>query len=153
MADQAALNDIQLTPATEQDFPAVRHLIHLAKINPTGLDWHRFLVAKTNDGRIIGCGQVKPHRDGSLELASIATLPEFRRQGIASMIIHHLIDKNPGTLYLTCRSGLGGFYELFEFKVVPTEEMPPYFKRISRLASVIMKVGMAGETLLVMKRA
>jgi hypothetical protein len=48
---------------------------------------------------------------------------------------------------------LGEFYELFDFKVVPTEEMPPYFKRISRLASVIMKVGMAGETLLVMKRA
>ena len=146
------MNDFQLSQATQEDFPAIRQLIHMAKINPTGLDWHRFLVAKTSDGQIIGCGQVKPHGDGILELASIATLPEFRRQGIASKIIHHLIDKNPGTLYLTCRSGLGGFYAKFEFKVVPTEEMPPYFKRISRLASVMMKVGMAGETLLVMKR-
>ena len=146
------MNDFQLTPASEQDFPAVRQLIHLARINPTGLDWHRFLVAKTSDGQIVGCGQIKPHGDGTLELASIATLPEYRRLGIASAIIQHLIDNNPGTLYLTCRSGLGGFYERFKFKVVPAEEMPPYFKRISRLASVMMKVGMAGETLLVMKR-
>lgn len=145
------MNDFQLTPATEQDFPAIRRLIHMAKINPTGLDWHRFLVAKTSDGQIIGCGQVKPHGDGTLELASIATLPDFRHQGIASAIIQRLIETNPGTLYLTCRSGLGGFYEQFDFMVVPAEEMPPYFKRISRLASVMMKVGMAGETLLVMK--
>jgi len=144
--------DFKLTPATEHDFPAVRQLIYRSKINPTGLDWQRFLVAKTSDGQIIGCGQVKPHRDGTLELASIATLLEFRRLGIASAIIQHLIDNNPGTLYLTCRSGLRGFYERFKFKVVLTEEMPPYFKRINRLASVMMKVGMAGETLLVMKR-
>jgi len=142
----------QLHPATLEDFPAIRRLIRMVQINPTGLDWHRFVVAKTSEGELIGCGQVKPHGDEIKELASIATMPEYRGQGIAGAIIRHLVETYPGTLYLTCRSGLGTYYEKFGFEVISPDEMPPYFKRISRLASVIMKVGMAGETLLVMKR-
>jgi N-acetylglutamate synthase-like GNAT family acetyltransferase len=144
--------DFQLAPATQEDFPAIRRLIHMVQINPTGLDWRRFWVARIDDGQIIGCGQVKPHRDGTLELASIATVPEYRNQGIAGTMILHLIEAYPGALYLTCRSGLGRFYERFGFMVVGPDEMPSYFKRISQLASVLMKVGRTGETLLVMKR-
>jgi N-acetylglutamate synthase-like GNAT family acetyltransferase len=146
------LNAFTLQPATQEDFPAIRALIRSAQINPTGLDWHRFWVAKLENGSVIGCGQIKPHDDGTQELASIAVVSEFRSQGVASAIIRQLLDIHPGRLYLTCRSGLGPFYERFGFESLSKEDLPPYFNRISRLASVIMKVGLAGDSLLVMRR-
>lgn len=146
------MDDYILMPASETDFPAIRELIHSVQINPTGLDWRRFWIAKTKNGSIIGCGQVKPHGDEILELASIAVVPACRQRGVASAIIWQLLEIYPGTLYLTCRSSLGEFYQRFGFEVVTTHEMPTYFRRISRLMNVVMKVGLAGESLLVMKR-
>jgi N-acetylglutamate synthase-like GNAT family acetyltransferase len=108
-----------LRPATEADFPAIRELIHVANINPTGLDWRRFVLAVTPDGAIIGCGQVKPHHDGSQELASIAVLPERRRQGIAKAIItllltiyihyihaSHFMPHTPRSMSYNCRMAM-----------------------------------------------
>ena len=37
--------EFELRAATEDDFPQIKALIHLVHINPTGLDWRRFLVA------------------------------------------------------------------------------------------------------------
>ena len=121
-------------------------------INPTGLDWRRFVVAVSPQGEVIGCGQVKPHRDGSLELASIAVTPERRGQGVARAIIEHLLAENQGELYLMCRSGLGGLYEKFGFRVIQPDEMPRYFRKISRLVGLVEVLRRDGESLLVMKR-
>jgi ribosomal protein S18 acetylase RimI-like enzyme len=95
---------------------------------------------------------VKPHRDGTWELASIATLPAYQKQGIASRLIEQLLAQHPGTLQLTCMEHMGAFYEQFGFREVPRAEMTPYFKRLSKLASVFLFVGRPGERLLVMKR-
>ena len=141
-----------LRPATEADFPAIRELIHVANINPTGLGWRRFVLAVTPDGAIIGCGQVKPHRDSSQELASMAVLPERRRQGVAKAIITLLLTTYPERLYLTCRFSLGPFYEKFGFRVVSEAEIPRYFRRISRLARVMTALRFFKEGLLVMIR-
>jgi N-acetylglutamate synthase-like GNAT family acetyltransferase len=149
-----------LRPATQADFPAIRALIRAVQINPIGLDWRRFIVAVTPQEAIIGCGQIKPHRDGSRELASIAVVPEWRGRGVARAMIERLVEVSGGAafaeaeavepLYLTCRASLGSFYERFGFRIIQPDEMPPYFRRISRLAR------MAGfvmrEELLVMKR-
>lgn len=141
-----------LRPATQADFPTIRLLIRSVQINPIGLDWRRFIVAVTPNGALIGCGQVKPHRDGSRELASIAVLPGWRGQGVARAIIERLVAAHPGPLYLTCRSSLGAFYERFGFRTIELAEMPPYFRRISRLAKALGIIGLIGENLLVMKR-
>jgi N-acetylglutamate synthase-like GNAT family acetyltransferase len=146
------MDTYSLQPATQEDFPAIRALIRAVQINPTGLDSRRFWVAKLDNGSIIGCGQIKPHNDGTQELASIAVVSEFRRQGVGGAIIRKLLENHPDRLYLTCRSSLGTYYERFGFEKVAQEQMPPYFKRISRLASVIMKVGHTGDSLLVMRR-
>ena len=63
-----------LRPASEEDFPAIRALIRIVGINPTGLDWHRFVVAVTPDDEMIGCGQVNQDAAGvfiSLRLPSM----------------------------------------------------------------------------------
>jgi N-acetylglutamate synthase-like GNAT family acetyltransferase len=143
---------ISLRPATSQDSGAIRRLVISGGINPTGLDWRRFVVAVSPQGEVIGCGQVKPHRDGSLELASIAVTPEWRGQGVARAIIERLLAENPGELYLMCRSSLGGLYEKFGFRVIQEEQMPRYFRKVSRLAGLVEVLRRDGESLLVMKR-
>lgn len=140
-----------LRPASENDFPSIRDLIWQARINPTGLAWRRFMVAVTPDALVIGCGQLKPHKDKSLELASIAVLPEWRGRGIGSALIEHLLSLAPRPVYLTCRAALETYYLRFGFETIPVNEMPPYFRRISRLFRVMRVGGLAGEDLCVMR--
>lgn len=101
---------------------------------------------------MVGCGQVKNHRDGSRELASIAVVPKWRGKGVARAIIEQLIETHPGELYLTCRASLQPFYERFGFKKIESRQMPKYFRRISRLANVMGVLGIVDQELLVMKR-
>jgi len=141
-----------LRSATQQDFQAIKNLIYAVQINPMGLDWRRFGLAVDADDQLVGCGQIKPHKDGSIELASIAVLPEWRKLGVARAIIRHLLKHHPRPLYLTCRSKLRPFYEKFGFKVVtaPTE-LPPYFRRLARLVEVLRQLGITHQRMLVMR--
>ncbi len=124
------MTNFSIQPATKEHQPAIKALIHEANINPMGLKWERFLVALDNDGVLIGCGQVKPHGDGSRELASIAVAREWRNQGIARAIIKELTEQHPLPLWLTCMSRLVPFYEQFGFvEMVDRKQMPPYFRR------------------------
>jgi N-acetylglutamate synthase-like GNAT family acetyltransferase len=149
MAEQT----FQIRPALHGDYPRIRALIYAVKINPMNLDWRRFFVAVSPEGDLVGCGQVKPHRDGSLELASIAVADAWRGRGIARDIIQALLLAHPGELYLTCRSRFAPFYEKFGFQVIGEAQLPPYFRKISRLARVFSSSGLIPGDLLVMRRA
>jgi N-acetylglutamate synthase-like GNAT family acetyltransferase len=143
-----------LRPATHEDFTAIRSLIHKVNINPTGLDWRRFMVATSLDGKIIGCGQIKLHRDGDhqiYELASIAVQPEWRGQGVARALIERLLGDHPGTLYLTCRARLGSFYKRFGFRPIVKDAMPTFYRRLSRFVEIFTQRNPADEKMLVMK--
>ena len=140
-----------LRPARETDDAAIKRLIHSSGINPMGLDWRRFIVAVDDRDRVIGTGQIKPHGKDVRELASIAVLPEYQRQGLARAIIEHLLRDSPRPLYLTCISSLGPLYERFGFKAVDYAEMPRFFQRISKLAGLVFLLANQGEHLLVMK--
>jgi N-acetylglutamate synthase-like GNAT family acetyltransferase len=154
----------QLRPAAEKDAPTIRLLIRQAGINPLGLDWKRFLLAVDETDRCIGCGQIKPHAGGALELASIAVVPEWRGQGVASMIIQALILRSnrfiqaqeaapaPSGIYLTCRAGLRSFYERFGFHVLSPGDMPVYFKGAFIAFRILRLLKLARENLLVMHR-
>jgi len=108
--------DFLLRPAAEADFPAIRNLIHRVRINPMALDWRRFLVAVDSPGRLLGCGQLKPHGRDVIELASIAVEPEYQNRGIATAIIDQLLARAPRPLYLVCRTAMGPFYERWGFR-------------------------------------
>jgi len=145
------LDRFSLRPATESDFPDIKSLIRMVRINPTGLDWHRFTVAVDDGGELIGCGQLKPVPSDLTELASLAVLPAFRHQGIARALIEKLLVDAPRPVYLTCRSSLGVLYKKFGFQALKIDEMPAYYRRLQHLAGLLMGFVRPEETLLVMK--
>ena len=140
---------VSIRPAVETDQATIRRLIKDANLNRMSLYWPNFLVAE--DGAdIVGIGQVKEHRDGSRELASIAVVPARQGQGIADELIEALLAREPGVLYLTCRSELDSFYGRFAFKRIEPAEYPPYFRRIMALINLLMRL--FGRQILVMRR-
>jgi N-acetylglutamate synthase-like GNAT family acetyltransferase len=143
---------IKLRPATQADAAAIRKLIHQVGINPTGLDWQRFILAVDDSDRMAGCIQVKPHGDGTRELSSLAVQPDWRGQGVARCLIEHMLEQHPSPLYLTCRSRLQPLYEKFGFQIVASQELPPYFRRIARLAALLGKGLTSSDGLRVMRR-
>jgi amino-acid N-acetyltransferase len=140
-----------LRAAREEDAPGIRDLIHQVGINPMGLDWRRFTIAEDEGGRMIGCGQLKPHGREVIELASIAVIPEYQKQGIGRTIIVHLLENGSRPIYLMCRSELRTYYEKFGFQSIQHEEMPRYFQRIRKLLGVYEHLTGTEETVLVMK--
>lgn len=142
--------DFTLRPARHADTPAIYDLVREGRINPTGIDWARFVLAETVKGDVIGCGQLKPHKDGSMELASIVVTEAWRGKGVARAIIEDLISRHDGPLYLMCVSDNGPMYEKFGFKALEEDQMPKYFRRVSRLASFIEPLRKEGLKLLVM---
>jgi N-acetylglutamate synthase-like GNAT family acetyltransferase len=142
---------ISIRPARDTDAAPIRQLIYLVGINPTGLDWKRFVVAVNARDEMLGCGQLKPHGQNLLELASIAVYPEHQGKGVARAIIEHLLSHSPRPLYLMCQSSLGPFYEKFGFRGISYEEMPRYFQRMSKLAGLVTTLAHREERLLIMK--
>lgn len=147
-----SVTDFYLAPALETDFPAIKALIYETGINPTSLNWQRFRVAKTTaTDQFIACGQLKPHGDGTVELASIATAPAWRGKGVASAMVQKLIDEGPRPLYLTCLSSMGTFYQKFGFRSISGDELPKYYRRLSTFAGVVHALHLIGEKMLVMQ--
>ena len=139
------MTNYTLRPARETDFPSIKKLIYAGEINPMGLDWKRFVVAVGLEGKVIGCGQLKPHGKETLELASIVVSSEYRNQGVGRAIIEHLLVESPRPLYLMCRSRLEPLYEKFGFRAIAYEDMPRYFQRIAKLAGWVEAVARSGE--------
>ncbi|MEN8243119.1 MAG: GNAT family N-acetyltransferase [Chloroflexota bacterium] len=143
------MEEFQIRPAVKQDQGTIRRLVNEARINPMGLDWERFWVAETS-GEVIGCCQMKPHRDGSSELASLVVQPDWRGQGVARALVDHFLSAQQEKIYLTCRTDLGGFYRAFGFREVAVEDMPRYFRTVYRFINAGKLVGREGLRILVM---
>jgi N-acetylglutamate synthase-like GNAT family acetyltransferase len=140
-----------IRPALESESTQIKDLINVAGINPTGLDWNRFVVAVNDQGRVIACGQIKPHGGGIRELASIATQPEYRGRGLARAVIEALLRETPRPIYLMCISHNGPMYEKFGFRSIDGDQVPKYFKRIQNLFAVAVVFRKTENNLLVMK--
>ena len=145
------MSNYTIRPALESESAQIKELINVVGINPTGLDWKRFIVAVDDNGQVISCGQLKPHGTDVLELASIGTLPEYRGQGLARAVIDELLRNSPRPLYLMCIAHNGPMYEKFGVRVLEGKDMPRYFQRIKKLFDVTDVFRRSSEELLVMK--
>ena len=143
--------EYKIRPALESESAQIKDLIYLVRINPAGLNWKRFMVAILEDGRLIGCGQIKPHGADVNEVASIAVSPLYRGRGIARKIIEELLRNPARPLYLMCIAHNGPMYLKFGFNPIPFEQMPRYFQRIQKVFDIADYFRKSGEELLVMR--
>jgi amino-acid N-acetyltransferase len=127
---------IIIRSATAEDQFAITAIVRAARINPNDLDWRRFLLAQWGQD-VIGVGQVKPHKDGSRELASIAVVPEWQGQGVGGALVWALLARESGPLYLMCNAHRESYYQRFGFRRIDRRAMPPYFRRFKLMAPII----------------
>ncbi len=140
-----------LRPAAAADQRHITRLIWRVGINPMGIKWPRFVVAEI-DGRFVGCAQLKPHRDGSLELASVAVHPNHQAQGIGSQLVRHLIGHTHRELHLMCERSRQSYYRRFGFETVAgAAALPKYFRRIYKVVRLISPLA-GGPPLAIMHR-
>jgi amino-acid N-acetyltransferase len=128
-----------IRPARAADQGAIRTIVYAARLIPRDLDWRRFLVAE-EDRRIVGVGQVKPHGDGSRELASLAVLRQYQGQGIGGALVEALLAREPGAVHLMCLDRLEPYYERFGFRRLARGDLPPSFGWIGRFAPLIASI-------------
>lgn len=159
------LPEFSIKPAASQHAEPIRQLIEQADLFQHGLDWRNFVVALTPANEFIGCGQVKQHRDGTWELASIAVLPAWQGRGVGRAIIEALLAQHPGELYLMTMGSLAALYAKFGFvEVAPSRSshselprnavahLPKYFRRIISMPAMIAEFDRVNERLVVMRR-
>jgi predicted N-acetyltransferase YhbS len=70
---------------------------------------------------------------------------------VASAIIRKLMAEAPRPLYLTCLSHNGPFYERFGFRTIHGDELPKYFRRLTKVAGLLKVVTQMREEMFVMK--
>lgn len=114
-------------------------LVRAAHLNPIGLDWHNFVVAADAEDSILGCGQIKTHRGGAKELASIWVLPTCRGHGVARAIIESLLSDQASRTWLTCASALVPFYSRFGFREPDARDGGPLYFRFARLVAALFR--------------
>jgi len=132
-----------IRPATATEQATITAIVRAARINPSDLDWRRFLVAEQG-GQIVGVVQVRPHRDGSRELASLAVVPEQQGQGVGAALVGALLARERGPLDLMCTDQMEGYYARFGFRRLDGQELPPYFRRITRIVRVVDLIARLG---------
>lgn len=130
--------EARLRPARPEDQAVIRRLVRQARLNPFDLHWSRFWVVEIA-GQVVGAGQIRRHRDGSRELASLVVDPAWQGRGLGTMLVQALMAQEPGPLYLVCRAELEGFYRRFGFRRLSRQEMPPFFRWIDRIARLFQR--------------
>ena len=143
--------EIRIRRAVPADQRDIQRMVRRAGLNPVNVRWQNFVVAdvagpapKPDSRRlIIGAGQLRPHRDGSRELASLVVAPDYRRRGVGGAIVRQLLSGQRGAVYLFCESGLESFYARFDFRCVPRQALPPPLARVHRLANLLASAGSA----------
>ena len=125
-----------IRPATEADRRAILGLMRPRDYNRVNLQPACFLVAE-EEGQVIGIGQIKRHRDGTPELASLVVAAERRRQGVGQALVRALVARHQGPLYLFCLATLESFYATLGFQQVARRQLPLTLALIHGLGNTV----------------
>jgi N-acetylglutamate synthase-like GNAT family acetyltransferase len=98
-------------------------------LDPTKLDWRRFVVASTETGEVLGIAQMKDLGDGVQEFGSLIVEPTARGHGIGAALIGHLVGASTAPVYLLCGERNVNYYLRFGFREMLESEMPAPLRR------------------------
>ncbi|MBX3015369.1 MAG: GNAT family N-acetyltransferase [Caldilineaceae bacterium] len=138
-----------IRPATETDRFAISRLLRPRDYNRIHLQPTCFLVAE-DQGVVIGIGQVKRHREGSAELASLVVAPNRRGEGIGRALVRALVARyyaqnqkaqNQEPLYLFCLAELESFYASVGFTRVAPRQLPPWLALLQGVGNGVGYLG------------
>lgn len=134
-----------LRAAVADDQAAITKMVRAAGINPFGLAWRNFVVVEEvappdiGNRHLVGVGQLRPRGNGAQELASLAVDPAYRGRGLSVLLVHTLIRRATGPLYLMCSSELIEYYCRFGFvEVANPRAMPRAMARLYRIGRVLV---------------
>jgi N-acetylglutamate synthase-like GNAT family acetyltransferase len=113
-----------IRPAQSQDAKLIRRRIWRERLDPTKLDWRKFVVAEAPDGAILGFAQMKDLGGGIREFGSLVVEPAHRGQGIGGALLRYFLERFPLPIYLMCGHHRVSYYRRFGFSVLQPSEMP-----------------------------
>jgi N-acetylglutamate synthase-like GNAT family acetyltransferase len=114
---------VPIRQAVASDRQAIRSLASGERVNPTGLSWPNFVVA-TNDAVIIGAVQLRLHRDGIKELATLVVAREWRKRGIAAKLIDTIMADQPGRVFMVTGRNHAHHYARWGFLPIAPASAP-----------------------------
>jgi amino-acid N-acetyltransferase len=120
------------------------------QLDPTALHWSHFVVAE-HDGEIVGIGQVRPY-PRCRELGSLAVRKDYRVQGVGSMIVRALLEKEKGDVYLECEAFNEGYYVRFGFERISWYRAPYPLNLKTGLGGAFIRIFYRSQ-IIAMKRA
>jgi len=147
---------ITIRTASEYDQEAITALVRSERLNPSDLDWRRFLVATDARG-LAGTVQLRNHFDGSLELGSLVVRPDTRSRGVGARLIDALMLFARGRVYMITGARFAAHYVHWGFAPVEPTHAPSGIQRnyfLGRLAGIASRViGRTPNPLAVLARA
>ena len=103
--------------------PGIGELIAEVDGDQVDLAADQFVVAKGEDGKILGCGRLRPYAE-FCELASLAVAPDGQSRGLGREIVNSLLSRFQGPIYLICEDNVVEFFRRFDFSLLPESAMP-----------------------------
>lgn len=122
-----------LRKAKPADKWLIKFLIFRAILDPNQLKWQNFWIIEI-DNRLIAIGQLRKFALAQ-ELGSLFVIPAWRRQGLGTFLMQHLICQATQPLYLKCvNNRLVNFYVKSGFVPIEFNELPFSLKHKFRLS-------------------
>lgn len=132
---------MSLRPARREERWLIARRILREGLDPTKLDWRRFVMAEGADGAILGFAQMKEFATGTREFGSLVVEPEVRGQGIGGALVAHFLAEFPRPIYLFCGLHNVSYYRRFGFRRLPADvELPEALQRKWRMARFFVRV-------------
>ncbi len=132
---------VSLRPARPDERWLIVRRVLRERLDPTKLEWRRFVVAEGADGAILGFAQMKDWGEGVREFGSLVVESEARGQGIGAALLNHFLEKYPRPVYLFCGLRNVRYYWRFGFRRLPADiELPAPLQKKWRVARFLVRV-------------
>ena len=114
---------VTIRRAMADDQSAIDVLVHSERLNPIGIAWPNFVVA-IDEGALVGAVQIRKHKDGSRELASLVVHASRRGHGVAARLIEALLAGEAGPIFVITGRVRAAYFAQWGFRPMDRRHAP-----------------------------